>query len=115
MEDLIACLYPYYETAEQRRNALRVIKKSSRYVLPQQAMSEPPSRRSREATVPPDENDNKVKKPPAHLKEPGLQLTFSHEPKESLGFVLGCDARCDIVLPLFDQISRRHCYITFDN
>ena len=113
MEDLIACLYPYGR--QQHKYAETTVTSgdnSSRQIEALKKLPEIPDRRSRETTAPPDNSKDNT---PAWHYSKGLLLTFSHGPKAGLGFVLGCEASsCDIVLPSLDDISRRHCYVTFD-
>ena len=113
MEDLIACLYPYDDSpCFYARTAVNSDENSSRHIEPQQEVPELPGRRSRESTAPPGNSENKTQ---SYLYEPGLQLMFSHGPKAGLGFVFGAEASsCDIPLPPLQEISRRHCYLTFD-
>jgi hypothetical protein len=117
MEDLIGCLYPHGDTPYQYELALEKVVKnpenSSRHIEPLKKRPELPMRGSRETTAPLDEykQDNT---PSWHYSE-GLQLTFSHGLKGGSGIVLGTDPNsCDIVLPALPHISRRHCYLTFN-
>ena len=43
-----------------------------------------------------------------------LRLSFSQTPSSHLGFLIGTDPACDIVLPKRPGISRRHAHLTFD-
>ena len=108
MEDsnLIACLFPVgRNTAAQ--DVICMPQNSGRY-MPSQRGTEL-ERGSRESTVSEDDKDNE---PTAY---PGLRLTFNLGPRAGQGFVIGTDGNyCDIVLPNFDKISRRHCCLTFD-
>lgn len=46
--------------------------------------------------------------------QPYLQWTFSQGPKGSKGLMFGHGPNSDIVLPRLKEISREHCYLTFD-
>ena len=76
-------------------------------------------RGSRESTAPLEDNNNKRKneEPASYLYEPGIQLTFSYEPKGGFGFVFETyESECDVILPNTEdnKISRHHCYFNFD-
>lgn len=117
MEDLIACLYPF----ERSRRAIEVIEDPvnspadrPRRVDATRQSPELQGRQSSETTAPPDDDyDDKVQ---PQDRGPGLELRFSHKLKGGLGIVFGTNRNsCDIVLPHLPGISRRHCYITFDD
>ncbi|KAL5324594.1 hypothetical protein ACEPPN_009140 [Leptodophora sp. 'Broadleaf-Isolate-01'] len=112
MEDpnVIANLFP----ADDRRGyALETIcmsENKSRYIPPQREKKS--DIRSRESTASLDDKEGTA---PDNTSCPGLQLAFDSGPKAGPGLVLGTDPDCDIVLPQLRNISRRHCYITFDS
>ncbi|KAH9213961.1 kinase-like domain-containing protein [Leptodontidium sp. 2 PMI_412] len=112
MEDpnVIANLFP----ADDRRGyALETIcmsENKSRYIPPQREKKS--DIRSRESTASLDDKEGTA---PDNTSCPGLQLAFDSRPKAGPGLVLGTDPDCDIVLPQLRNISRRHCYITFDS
>lgn len=118
MEDLIACLYPYNKN-ELARQAVKKRENASRVIEAREKRPELLGRESRETTAPPDDNVSNIayEETPDYNYEVGLQLTFSHGPKGSHGFVIGTEASsCDIVVAKTSdhRVSRRHCYITFD-
>jgi hypothetical protein len=108
MEDLIARIYPF----EQNKNAIETIEDPINNSRHFEALRKKPkvvrNRADRETTAAPEDDKDTT-------YDNGLQLTFTHEPKAGLGFVIGCEASsCDIVVGRLIGISRRHCYITFD-
>ncbi|CZR65638.1 uncharacterized protein PAC_15538 [Phialocephala subalpina] len=66
--------------------------------------------RSRQSTVPPDEDDQEDQA----ASYPRLPLTFDAELKSGKGLMFGTDPNCGIALPRLRKISRHHCYLTFD-
>jgi hypothetical protein len=108
MEDsnLIACLYPA-EGEGYAKDAICMRENVARYIPPLRVSK--PKRRSRESTVPEDDEKN------GPDFQPGLQLTFNLGPKAGQGFVIGRDStRCDIVLLNLPSISGLYCVLTFD-
>lgn len=114
MEDLIACICPFDEGQDGHANrAILLCENLSRYVTARVEVPELPGRYSRESTAPLDGSDDTDAQD--FIYGNGLQLTFTHGPKAGPGFLLGTDpSSCDIVLPRRPNISRRHCYLTFD-
>ncbi|KAK3114101.1 hypothetical protein LTR53_007919 [Teratosphaeriaceae sp. CCFEE 6253] len=114
MEDLIATFYPHGEV--QSGFALRTIERaenSSRLVPAKEELLQLYGRKSRETTAALSDVEDEDTKGRTGGK--GLQFTFTHGPKAGRGYMLGTDANsCDIVLPMLKGISRRHCYLTFD-
>jgi hypothetical protein len=120
MDDLIACLYPYRdERYELAKKVVNDPKYKSRYVPRLKEKPTLPERRSRETTAPLDtaaplDEYKKDNTPSLHYVD-GLKLTFSQNRKTGSRIVLGTDPNsCDIVVPALPFISRRHCYLTFD-
>lgn len=120
MADLIARLFPY----DDKKHRLQVVEKiiedtqgTPRFLgaknTPQRHS---PGRWSRETTaaLEEDENEKKVRNmDDLHC----IQLKFNdHTLKNGKGIMFGWNPdKCDIVLPKLNQISREHCYLTFDN
>ncbi|TKA60224.1 hypothetical protein B0A55_13168, partial [Friedmanniomyces simplex] len=77
----------------------------------QKDYSELYGRYSRESTAPLSDIEDEVEKDTVGGK--GLQLTFTHGPKADHGFRIDANS-CDIVVPHAKDISRCHCYLTFD-
>lgn len=53
--------------------------------------------------------------PEGQLSAPCLELRFSKSPRTKHGYILGTHRTCDIVLPLLDDVSPRHCTLTFEH
>ncbi len=91
-------------------DAIRQSDNRSRYVAPRKAEKRQ-DHSSRESTVPIEEEKEALDPESC----PKLQLTFDNGPKVGRGFVFGRDRNsCDIVLPKHPNISRHHCFLTFD-
>jgi serine/threonine-protein kinase Chk2 len=104
--DLIACLYPKYPEAKDKHTWDAIRMNTSRYILPRENRIS--DYRSRESTVSLEaEKDSNV-------SYPALRLTFTSELKCGKGLMFGTDPNCDIVLPNLKHVSKRHCYLTFD-
>ncbi|KAF4618138.1 hypothetical protein G7Y89_g14971 [Cudoniella acicularis] len=105
--NLIAFLLP----AAGNRSTLDAIcmrENGGRYVPPQEELECD----SRESTVSIQHEDDPSSDTESY---PQLQLAFNPGPKAGQGFLFGTDKNCcDIVLPRLNEISRRHCYLTFD-
>lgn len=100
--DVIACIFPYADCFHFAEDVIQSDQNRSRWIGPS----------GDESGI---SSDDESSISPYGFKAAGLQLSFSHGPKGPLGFMLGRDARrCDIVLPPLPDISRQHCYITFD-
>jgi serine/threonine-protein kinase Chk2 len=115
MEDLIASLYARDRNDNEAESALELPENKPRFVPATPQVTDPIGRHSRESTASLDggdgEKDPNVKRSTASR----LQLTFALGPKTGPGFLFGTDPKvCDVVLPKLPNISRRHCYVTFD-
>ncbi|KAL8855699.1 MAG: hypothetical protein Q9178_007665 [Gyalolechia marmorata] len=108
----IAYLLPARVEASSKStwDAIRRSDNRSRYVAPQKVQLRQ-DHSSRESTVPIEDEEEA----PDPDSCPKLQLTFDNGPKVGQRFVIGRDPNsCDIVLPKHPNISRHHCFLTFD-
>ncbi len=106
---LIARVYAH---GDFKKETLKTIKRSSRYVFPRVQAPEPrpPCRRGeRQVTEPPE--DSSI---PEHAYEPYIELRLSDIPRSSHGVVFGTDPDSDVVLPNWKGIGYRHFTLTFD-
>ncbi len=105
--DLVACLYPGNPEANDRHTWDAIRMNTSRYLPPRENTIS--DYRSRESTVSLEAENDSIDSYPA------LRLTFTSELKCGKGLMFGTDPNCDIVLPKLKHVSKRHCYLTFDD